>query len=275
MRYSTHAPAAPLNDFVDYFWLVEKGSAPRKELILPSGTVELVVNLREDQIRIHDPARLEEYERFSGALISGTYSAPFACDGAQHEAMFGVHFKPGGAFPFLGASACALANAHADLADLWGRQAAELRERLCRAATPRERFRTAEAHLTARLRLGVARHSAVTAALGLFGEEGGALSVRDAAARVGFSQRHFIELFTAQVGLSPKLFCRLQRFQRALTLARRTVHETTWADVAAECGYFDQSHLIRDFQDFSRMAPTLFRRGLSADLIKNHLALPA
>lgn len=269
MQYSTHMPAAPLNAFVDYLWLVEKGSMPRKELILPSGTVELVVNLREDQIRIHDPARLEECKRLSGVLISGTYSRPFACDGAQHEAMFGVHFKPGGAFPFLGASAGELANAHVDLRDLWGRQAGELRERLCAAATPQDQFRIAEAYLMERLRLGVKRHFAVTAALGLFGQVGGGLSIQDAAARVGFSQRHFIELFTTQVGLSPKLFCRLLRFQRALKLAQRV----SWVDVAVECGYFDQSHLIRDFQDFSSMAPTLFCRGLSADLIMNHLVL--
>lgn len=270
MLYLTHKPAAPLNEFVDYLWLVEKGSAPRKELILPSGTVELVVNLRENQIRIHDPVRLEECRRFSGALISGTYSGAFACDGAQHDAMFGVHFKPGGAFPFLGVSAGELANAHADLGDLWGRQAAELRERLCGAATPRERFGIAEEYLMDRLRRGVERHAAVTVALDLFGQEGIGMSVRDEAARVGFSQRHFIKLFTTQVGLSPKLFCRLLRFQRALKLAQRA----SWADVAVECGYSDQSHLIRDFRDFSRRAPTVFCRGLSADLIKNHLALP-
>jgi transcriptional regulator GlxA family with amidase domain len=114
------------------------------------------------------------------------------------------------------------------------------------------------------------------------------MSVRDAAARVGLSQRHFINLFTTQVGLSPKLFCRLLRFQRAVRLVQptgmnhlgharpgRAVHETSWADVAVECGYFDQSHLIRDFHDFSRMAPTHFCRGLSADLKKNHIAMTA
>lgn len=273
MLYSTHTPAAPLNDFVDYLWLVEKGSKPRKELILPSGTVELVVNLNEDQIRIHNPARLEECKRFSGAVISGTYSGPFACDGAQHEAMFGVHFKPGGAFPFLGASTSELANAHADLRDLWGQQASGLRERLCQAATPLERFGIAEAHLMSRLRRGIARHCAVTAALDLFGQEGSGIPVRDAASRLGFSQRHFINLFTTQVGLSPKLFCRLLRFQRAMRLARGV--GASWADVAVECGYYDQSHLIRDFREFASVGPSLFSKGLSPDLIKNHLVLSA
>ncbi len=280
MPYSTHTPVAPLNDFIDYFWLVEKGNMPRKELILPSGAADLVVNLREDQIRI------EGGKQFSGAVISGTYSGPFALDGGPREAVFGAHFKPGGAFSFLGAPASELANAHADLGDLWGQQATELRERLCGAETPRERFRVAEVYLMNRLRLGVTHHPAVTAALGLFGQKRNGMSVRETAAHVGFSERHFITLFTIQVGLTPKLFCRLLRFQRALKLAQRggmthldrpqpgrPVHDASWADVAAECGYFDQSHLIRDFQDFSRMTPTLFYQGLSADLKQNHLSI--
>src|SRR5947209_10932769 len=118
MPYSTHTPAAPLNDFIDYFWLIEKGNTPRKELILPSGTAELLVNLHEDQIRIG------EGKQFSGTVISGTYSGPFALGAGPREGVFGVHFKPGGAFSFLGASASELANAHADLRDLWGQQAA-------------------------------------------------------------------------------------------------------------------------------------------------------
>lgn len=247
--------------------------------------MELVVNLSEDEIRIHDPVRLHEYKPFSGAVISGAYTAPFACDGAQHKSMLGVHFKPGGSFPFLGVLASELAGAHANLVDLWGPPATELRERLCCATTARERFRIAEGFLANRLRRGVRRHSAVTAALSLFGPAGIDMSVREAAAYVELSQRHFIQLFTVQVGLSPKLLCRLLRFQRAWTLVQQpgsvrhdpmqtesAVCEVSWAQLAAECGYFDQSHLIRDFQQFSSSTPTECCRSLRTDLLRNHLA---
>jgi AraC-like DNA-binding protein len=286
--YLTHVPDSPLSEFIDYLWLVADGQSSRKERILPGGTVELVVNLSEDEIRIHHPARLEEYKRFSGAVISGTYTGPFVCDGAQHKSMLGVHFKPGGAFPFLGVLASELAGGHANLVDLWGPSAIQLRERLCCATAARERFRIAEGFLANRLRRGVIRHSAVTTALGLFGPAGTGMSVREVAAHVELSQRHFIQLFTSQVGLSPKLFCRLLRFQRAWTLAQqsgsvrrghvqpeRAICEVDWAQLAVECGYFDQSHLIRDFQQFSSSTPTECRQSRSVDLLRNHLLLAA
>jgi hypothetical protein len=58
-----------------------------------------------DEIRIYDPAQLERCRRLSGVVLSGTYSRAFACDATQHTAIFGVHFKSGGAFPFLGTRA--------------------------------------------------------------------------------------------------------------------------------------------------------------------------
>ena len=151
MFYLTYAPGAPVNEFVDYFWLFEGGQTARKERIVPSGTIELVINLRENEIRIHDPEQPGKHSRFSGAVLSGTYSRIFVVDAIQHESMLGVHFKPGGAFPFLGALASELTDAHANLEDHWGRSALELRERLCTLSKYRERFQVMEEVLTCRL----------------------------------------------------------------------------------------------------------------------------
>ena len=141
MRYLSYCPGKPLNDFVDYVWLIEGGEAQRLEKILPSGTIELVVNLKNNEIHIHNPEEPERYQRLSGAVFSGTYSRSFICNAMQHEAIMGVHFKAGGAFPFLGIEANELANVHANLPDLWGGSGLELRELLCTASTPGERFR--------------------------------------------------------------------------------------------------------------------------------------
>ncbi|MGH9882743.1 MAG: DUF6597 domain-containing transcriptional factor, partial [Pyrinomonadaceae bacterium] len=108
MFYLTYIPGPPLNEFVDYFWLFDGGHTPRKERIVPSGTIELVINLRDDEIRIHDREQSDQLKRFSGAVLSGTYSSVFVIDAMQHESMLGLHFKPGGSFPFLGAQASEL-----------------------------------------------------------------------------------------------------------------------------------------------------------------------
>jgi AraC-like DNA-binding protein len=71
---------------------------------------------------------------------------------------------------------------------------------------------------------------------------------------VGLSQRRFIELFNEQVGLTPKVFCRVRRFQHAIRRAHRN-RAINWSELAVDCGYFDQAHLIHDFQAFSGLTP--------------------
>jgi AraC-like DNA-binding protein len=260
MFYLTYAPGPPLSEFVDYFWLFDGGQAPRKERIVPSGTSELVINLRDDEIRIHHPAH-SKHRHLSGAVLSGPYSSILVVDAMQHESMLGVHFKPGGAFPFLGALASELTDAHADLGDLWGRPANQLRERLCYAVAPRDRFQIMEQVLIDRLPSSPKRRRAIATALDAFGPDGTGASVRDVAREVGLCQRRFRNMFAAQVGLTPKIFCRILRFQRVRTMAKQ-IDEPDWAQIASTCGYFDQSHLINDFQEFSGFSPTEYLRRL-------------
>ena len=119
MRFSSYHPEGVLGEFVDFFWMITDGAADRRERIFPSGTSELVVNLSEDEVRIYDSVRSERYKRLSGAVFSGTYSCPFICDAKQHQSMIGVHFRPGGASPFLGTAASALADAHVNPRCRW------------------------------------------------------------------------------------------------------------------------------------------------------------
>ncbi len=270
MFYLTYAPGLPISEFVEYFWLFEGGQTARKERIVPSGTIELVINLRDDEVRIHDRAQPEKHRRFSGAVLSGTYSSVFVIDAMQHESMLGVHFRPGGAFPFLGALATELTDRHANLADLWGQSALELRERLCTVNTHRKRFHVMEEVLTCRLRRSRKGHPAVPIALHLLDPAGTGTPVRDVAREVGICQRRLSQVFAAQVGLSPKLFSRILRFERARALADQ-IKRLDWAQLASTCGYFDQSHLINDFQEFSGLSPTEYLRRHQPDgRLKSH-----
>ncbi len=273
MFYRSHTPAPPLSDFIERFWLCSDAPAHRTERILPSGTFELVINLREDEIRIYDPAQPDRVRRLSGAVVSGTYGSFFLIDTLQHAAMLGVHFRPGGAFPFLGLPAGEMADTHVDLATLWGRApVAELRERLCAAATPEERFRRLETMLVPRLRHPPRRHGAVPAALAAFGQAGAEVSVRGVAEHIGLSQRRLIQVFAAEVGLTPKLYCRVRRFQQARELVRKAP-APDWAGIAVACGYFDQSHLIRDFRELSGLSPVAYLRQASERVLPNHVPM--
>lgn len=158
-----------------------------------------------------------------------------------------------------------------ELEALWGRRAIALRERLCGATTSALRFRILEDALLSQLRhRPFRRHDAVPAALDYLVQARG--SIGSLAARVQLSHRRLIEVFAAEVGMTPKLFARVGRFQRAVVLARR-IPSPDWGRLAIDCGYFDQSHLIRDFVAFSSLPPEEFLRHREDRVKDNHLAL--
>jgi AraC-like DNA-binding protein len=244
----------PLSKFVDNFWLYEGNVAGQKfERILPTGTLELVFNLSKNELRFYDTERLENCSRVSGAVVSGAQGRSFTP--APEGFIIGVHFKPGGAFPFIGLPAGDLADIHVDLETLWGPLAARLRERLCETRTSTERFLLLEKALLSRLGHDVEQHYAVSAAMEMFGKNQARTTVRNVAKYIGLSQRRFIQVFKAEVGITPKLFSRLQRFQQSRSLIQKNP-SPNWAALAFDLGYFDQSHFIREFLEFSGFSPT-------------------
>jgi len=271
MFYLVHTPAPPLSDFIENLWLLSDAPLHARERIIPSGTLELVINLHENEFRIYESVHTDEHRRYSGALVSGAYQRPFVIDTREHASVIGVHFKPSGAFPFFRESAGRLADAHVDLDTLFGASARELRERLCAAQTPAQRFRILEFALVARLSRPLKRHSAVQVGLACLMR--GGTSVADVAACVELSHRRFIQVFTAEVGMTPKLFARVRRFQRAVALAKQDA-SPDWRHLALACGYFDQSHLVRDFVTFSGLSPTEFARHRGEGVKENHIAVP-
>jgi len=126
MFFRAYYPNAPISDFVENFWAYGFDSVCLRERIFPSGTFELVFNLRDDEIRIYKDARSNGFQRYSGAVISGPYAGPFITDTALESCVIGVHFKPGGAFPFLGVDADELHDRDIDLGVIWGRAAIRL-----------------------------------------------------------------------------------------------------------------------------------------------------
>lgn len=258
-----YIPQPPLSDFVELFWLYEGYDPPHaRERCLPTGTVELVINLRDETLRVYDRRDHDRFRSFGGALVCGAHSGFFVIDAARQETIMGVHFKPGGAFPFLGLPAGELRDTHVSLETLWGAKAGELRERLLEAETPEARFHALEQTLLARATRPLARHPAVAFALGEFQNAPHTPTVSEVTGRIGLSQRRFIQLFRDEVGLTPKLFCRVRRFQEILRLVEDE-QRVEWAEVALGCGYFDQAHFIHDFQAFSGLTPTAYlaRRG--------------
>jgi len=270
MHYVERRPVARLRPWVEKLWVLRDAPEHTRERILPSGTLELVINLHEDEFRIYDADDATPRARFRGAIVSGAYDRYFGIDTREHASIIGVHFAPAGASAILGVPAGQLRNAHVELDALWGLDAGALRERLYLAPGVEQRLDLLEAALCARLvptreQLGI---GAAVAAL----ERG--VPVARVASQASLSHRRFIQVFQSAVGMTPKAFARVRRFQRVLAHVRGA-SAPDWAALAVQGGYCDQSHLIREFLDFSGLAPSAFARASGVAVKEHHIALPA
>jgi AraC-like DNA-binding protein len=243
MMYLTYIPVPPLCDLVELFWLYEGGAPDRaKKLVLPTGTVQMVIDLRDEG---------------GEPWLWGVHSKCCEVETTGQESILCVLFKPGGAYPLLPFSSAELHNCRVPLNAVWGRTAASLRDRLRKARTPGDKFHELEQALLAQIIRPLSRRRAVTFALGVFQRTPSEQTVTEVAARVGLRPQRLIQLFSKEVGLTPKRFCRIRRFLEVLRCIGRG-RQVNWARVALACGYYDQAHLIRDFRAFSGLTPTAF-----------------
>jgi AraC-like DNA-binding protein len=238
-------PPPPLSELVELMWSAEYYSAPHpQERVLPTGSMDLVIGLDDDGS--------------VGCGIAGARSESFVLDTTKPLSVIGVRFAAGGGFAFFDPPAGDLQNIVVPLDVLWGRSFVEtVREQLLEAATPAARFQVLERALMARLGRRPP-HPAVSYALRAFT----ALRPRTIGGveeKIGISPRRFVEIFRNQVGLTPKVFCRIKRFHQVLD-SLDSASGIDWSEIAISCGYFDQAHFIHDFRAFSGINPTGYLR---------------
>jgi AraC-like DNA-binding protein len=154
----------------------------------------------------------------------------------------------------LGVPLGELANRVVALDDLGGRDLKELPERLATASSWPERFAVLDDVFGRRLAAAPPVDPRLARAWSVLSGSGGRVPVERLAAEVGWSRRHLATVTRRELGLSPKRLARVLRFDRAYAMRGRAATEG-WATVAAECGYYDQAHLIRDFHDFAGVTP--------------------
>jgi len=268
--FITVLPSPALAGYIERFWYLNGAPSHQQQQVLPTGSFELMFNLGGNDLIFRNGQQPDKHTSLSGAVVSGIFARPLYIESQRQ--MMGVHFKPGGAFRFLGTPANALAETHVDLDTLWGIAATDLHAQLSEEVNITRRLHLLESALVAQLHAADEENPSIQTAIHILTSDTCETKIRDLAARLGFSQRHLIKKFSDQVGVTPKVFGRLQRFQRALNLTYGNV-TPNWALVAAECGYYDQSHLIHDIQTLSGMTPAeLHRQRLLRDQMNTYQA---
>src|SRR5262245_25893169 len=264
MTYYRIAPPRALQHLVESFSYWEGGEPSKDRMaVMASRTVSLQIDLHDDELRWYE-RRPRGVHIEKGLTVAGTQRRAFDVDAWQPK-IVRVTFKPGGARPFLGIPLAELRDAHVSLDHIWGQYAGQLQHRLVEAKGVAAVFSVlAEELVQALARIGFSTRPVVARALAVARDAPGS-SVMDLAKCAGVDAKRLIRLFVDDVGLTPKLYLRIARFERLLSdvFSRRCVD---WAMAANEHGYFDQSHLIRDFREFADMTPTeyLTRRGPAA-----------
>jgi AraC-like DNA-binding protein len=235
LAYREYSPAEDLGQVIACTW--ERTAPPDQAAarILPDGCVDLI--WRDGDLMVAGPDR-------------GHFLSPLR-PGAR---VAGVRLRPGMAGLVLGLPASELRDSRVGLEEVWGRDGAELDERLGLAAAPRKRRSILEDTVRSRLSRAGDPDPLIVAAARALGRPGA--RVGELGFRLGLSERQLRRRFADAVGYGPKTLDRVLRFQRFLALGTRITATEGLARLAADLGYSDQAHLSRDCLQLSGLTPT-------------------
>lgn len=258
MRYEEHRPSLALAAAVDCYWSLEGSGDGSVQPILPDGHCEAVFHLADPPRRLLADGSTTSQHR---GLWIGQMESTVLVQPPPRLSVFGIRFRPSGAWMLTGWHQAETTGQILPLDDLWG---ARFGEELGNAGGMTERIVIADRFLLGRLRKPAA--PAVEAAL-----RQPRLPVEEVARQAGCSRRHLERLFQAQVGLGPKSWTRIRRMQHSLQL-RRLHPGWNWARIAVEAGYFDQAHMNSDYLSLAGAPPARLVESLPG--MGEHLARP-
>lgn len=254
MGYISQIPAPPLNAYIDDLYYIDGPAPYPRQKVLPNPAFNLMVNLRH-AFEVYDSDQGQPFVTCSESWWVGLWSAYHIVDWPPNVQFYGVHFKPGGAYPFLQLPLSELHNQVVPMEAIWGPFAAEIRERLQAAPSVQAGLVLFERLLLARL--GETPHGldVVRYAMREVARHQGTLSIRTVSDQLGISQNHLDTQFKRLVGISPKVFARLYRFGSVLSTidVRQPID---WGQIAHDSGFYDQSHFNKDFAAFTGDSPT-------------------
>jgi AraC-like DNA-binding protein len=258
-EHARYVPPQPLCRYVaGYTGYRQRGVPPGRHRGLPSPYLTLIFTLDEPLTIAAHPDPGQPPGEF-GALLGGLHSSPALITHAGAQSGIQVALRPLGARALLGLPAGELADLDVPADAVLGAVCAELRDRVRAAATWPERFAILDEILRRRVIVDEDMAPGISWAWGELLREGGALRVSALAEGTGWSGRHLTSRFRAEIGLTPKAAARVIRFDRARRLIVRRLAadgDCLLADLAADCGYFDQAHLAREFRSLAGCPPS-------------------
>lgn len=254
MRYREFKPRYHLQRFVECYWTLESDDEDTSAIpqpILPDGCVELILNWATPFVEIKENGtRVKQPRHF----VVGQMTRPVTIAPAGNVQLMGIRFHPGGTTPFLRRPLHELTNRTVELFDADRPLAIRLAGAISSSASWPRRINAIELCLAERMQTFTGDHRLLELTAHVV-RLNGRVKIDSLADQAGLSGRQLERRFSQEVGINPKLFCRILRFQQVFRAVEKS--STSWADIAVDCGYYDQPHLIRDFQEFAHETPTV------------------
>ncbi|MGQ0542548.1 MAG: helix-turn-helix domain-containing protein [Blastocatellia bacterium] len=260
MIYQTHFPAFPLRQFIELFIYFERVEhAHAVDRFLPNGDTEILIDFHDAPQFIYDNNSLKEIQACHHVWASGLRTEPITIPSGNGAAMMVISFKKGMAAPFFPFPMEEISDCVVDADLVWGSDFGNLRERLLETKDIGLRFRMVEEFLLKKFASKLNVNPCVAFAIGEMSLLPDRLSIARMNEKIGYSQKHFAEMFRKNVGVTPKSYLKIMRFQKAV----RAIDATNcieWDMIAQDCGFYDQSHFINDFRHFSGFTPDQYSK---------------
>ncbi len=254
MIYLRHVPSAPLDRYINHLYYIDGQMPYPRERILPIPLLDLKINLG-GAFHLYEHCQTERPKSLTESWLVGIHDVYHAIDWPSDMRLYGVRFKPTGAYPFLGFPLLELYNQVVALDVVWGRYASEFQEQLSTAPSIEAGFAMFERLLLARLGEESDEQPLVEYGIAEIERHHGALSIKALSDHIGISQNHLRTQFKRVVGTSTKEMARLYRFEHVLRSIDPT-QPVDWTWTAQQCDYYDQSHFNKDFMAFTGYSPT-------------------
>ena len=260
MIYQTHIPAFPLDKFIEVFVYFEGVQhAHNFDRFLPNGDTEILIDFHDTPQFIYDNNSLKEIQACHHVWASGLRTEPITIPAGNKSEMMVISFKKGKAAPFFPFPMSEIRDSVVDADLVWGTDFGWLRESLLETKDINSRFSIVEDFLIREFQSQMAINPCVAFAISEMTERPDAVSIARMNDKIGYSQKHFTEMFRCQVGVTPKSYLKIMRFQKAV----RTIDAADnidWGRIALDCGFYDQSHFINDFKHFSGFTPEQYAK---------------
>ena len=253
MIFKVHKPTSRVGQFVELIWYTDvKGMFSGNVKILPDGSVQIIINLGPTQYLVTEDSK----RGFNEGWITGQRTRPINVEISSDYKAIGIRFKPNGVFPFLKSLVSELKDEVIKLEDIWSNKFSLLREKLSEMSGVNEKFLIVEQFLLDFFHESDEPHAAIEYATRLLQQPFSDLNIRDVASKMGISHKHFIRLFKKHVGLNPKLYQQIFRFQHVLSELDN--FDGDFSKMVARTNYYDQSHFNREFKKFTGITPNKY-----------------